>query len=150
MTTRPRGYGHSAAPTHVGSAEVLYVLDSTVLIDYLRGRPAVGRVQAMEPRGDRPATTAINVEEVVRGLRAEEAHAAERLVDGLLVLTIDREAGWQAGEWRRDFAAHGVTLGQADCLVAATAMVSGATLATGNPKDFPMDGLRLEHWPPGL
>jgi predicted nucleic acid-binding protein len=132
------------------SADVLYVLDSTVLIDYLRGRPAVGRVQAMRPRGDRPTTTPINVEEVVRGLRAHEVGAAERLLDGLLVLPIDREAGWQAGEWRREFAAQGLTLGQADCLVAATTMVAGATLATGNPKDFPMDGLRLEHWPAGL
>ena len=103
----------------------------------------------MRPRGDRP-TTPINVEEVVRGLPANELGAAERLLDGLLVLPIDREAGWQAGEWRREFAAQGVTLGQADCLVAATTMVAGATLATGNPKDFPMDGLRLEHWPAGL
>jgi hypothetical protein len=51
----------------------------------------------MQPRGDRPpTTTAINVEEVVRGLRAHEVGAAERLLDGLVVLPIDREAGRQA------------------------------------------------------
>jgi hypothetical protein len=45
------------------------------------------------------------------------------------------------------FAAKGVTLAQADCLIAATAHSSGATLATANVRDFPMPGLRVEGWP---
>ena len=127
----------------------LRVLDSTVLIDHLRGRPAVARIAALRTAGDIPATTAINVDEIVRGLRPTEEHAARSLFDGLVVLRTGRRAGWQAGEWRRHFAGRGMTLYQADCLVAATAWVHGATLATGNPKDFPMDGLTVEHWPVG-
>jgi predicted nucleic acid-binding protein len=42
-----------------------------------------------------------------------------------------------------------VTLAQADCLVAAAALVVGGRLATGNPKDFPMAELAVEHWPVG-
>ncbi|MEP6649925.1 MAG: PIN domain-containing protein [Lapillicoccus sp.] len=141
---------HSVALIHAASVEqVLYVLDSTVLIDYLRNRPAVQRVNAMQPRGDVPATTAINVEEVVRGLRSEENDTAKRLLEGLVVLPLDGEVGWLAGEWRRDFASRGVTLGQADCLVAAATLRAGATLATGNPEDFPMTGLDVQHWPVG-
>ena len=128
---------------------MLRVLDSTVLIDHLRGRPAVGRLAALRESGDVPATTAINVEEIVRGLRPTEHRAATELFTGLIVLPIGKEAGWRAGEWRRAFAARGVTLWQADCLIAATAMVHGGTLTTGNPKDFPMDGLTVEHWPVG-
>ncbi len=128
---------------------MLRVLDSTVLIDYLRGRPAVARVAIMHARGDVAATTAINVEEIVRGLREGEADAAERLFTGLEVLPVDGRAGWLAGGWRRDFAARGVTLWQADCLLAATAFVHGAALVTANPKDFPMDGLEVEYWPVG-
>ncbi|HEY7045138.1 MAG TPA: type II toxin-antitoxin system VapC family toxin [Nocardioidaceae bacterium] len=128
---------------------MLRVLDSTVLIDYLRGRPAVERVASMRSRGDTAATTGINVEEVVRGLRDHEMEAAQRLFSGLVVLPIDARAGWRAGTWRREFAARGVTLWQADCLLAATAMVHGATLVTGNPKDFPMEGLDVDHWPVG-
>jgi predicted nucleic acid-binding protein len=41
----------------------------------------------------------------------------------------------------------GRTLALADCLIAAAAVGIGATLATGNPKDFPMKGLTVEHWP---
>lgn len=125
------------------------MLDSTVLIDYLRGRPAVERVAALRDAGDIPATTAINVEEIVRGLKSDESAAAERLFSGLVVLPVDSRAGWQAGTWRRDFAARGITLWQADCLIAATAMVIGASLATGNPKDFPMSEVDVSYWPVG-
>lgn len=128
---------------------MLWVLDSTVLIDYLRGRPTVERVSALAETGDILATTAINVEEIVRGLRPTEAAAATELFAGLEVLSVDLAAAWQAGEWRRDFSTRGVTLWQADCLIAATAKVNGASLATGNPKDFPMPGLEVVHWPVG-
>lgn len=100
-------------------------------------------------RGDVPATTGINVEEVVRGLQPQEVSAARALFDGLIILPIGAAEGWQAGEWRRQFASQGVTLAQADCLIAAAAGNAGASLATGNVRDFPMPGLRVEHWPSG-
>ena len=127
----------------------LCVLDSTVLIDFLRGRPVVERVMALREAGDVAATTAINVDEIVRGLRSGEEPAVRSLFEGLAVLPIGRRAGWQAGVWRREFAARGVTLYQADCLVAAAAWAHKAVLVTGNPKDFPMDEVAVEHWPVG-
>jgi predicted nucleic acid-binding protein len=126
-----------------------YLLDTTVLIDYLRGKRAVERVRALYETGDVPCTTAINVEEVVRGLRPKEAAAAHDLVAGLEILPITLREGWRAGSWRREYARRGVTLWQADCLIAAAAVESGATLATGNPKDFPMSGLTVAVWPVG-
>jgi len=128
---------------------LILVLDSTVLIDYLRGRPAADRLDAHLRGGDTVATTAINVEEVVRGLRVREQTAAESLFGGLVVLAIGRPEGWRAGAWRRDFAVQGVTLSQADCLIAAATYSAGARLATGNPRDFPMSGLAVEFWPVG-
>lgn len=128
---------------------MLRVLDSTVLIDFLRGRPAVERVRALRARGDTAATTAINVEEIVRGLRPAETEAARRLFRGLVVLEVASPEAWQAGTWRRENSARGVTLFQADCLVAATAHLAGGVLVTGNPKDFPMPDVQIEHWPVG-
>jgi predicted nucleic acid-binding protein len=127
----------------------LYLLDSTVLIDFLRGRPAIERVTALREAGDVPATTAINVDEIVRGLRAGEEPAVRSLVDGLTVLPVGRRVGWRAGEWRREFAARGITLYQADCLVAGAAWAHKAVLVTGNPTDFPMVDVTVEHWPVG-
>lgn len=128
---------------------MLHLLDSTVLIDFLRGRPAVRRVQLLRAAGDVPATTAINVEEIVRGLRADEHIAAQSLFAGLVIVPITDVEGWQAGRWRREFGALGVTLWQADCLIAAAAASAAAVLATGNPKDFPMAGVAVQHWPVG-
>jgi predicted nucleic acid-binding protein len=123
----------------------------TVLIDLLRGRPgAVGRLQTLRAVGDRPHTCAINVEEVERGLKGEmEREAAARLFAGLTIVPLDLAEGVQAGTWRREQAAHGKTLSQADCLVAAAAMTIRGRLATGNPTDFPMQELHVEHWPVG-
>jgi predicted nucleic acid-binding protein len=128
---------------------MLRVLDSTVLIDYLRGRPAVARVAALRDAGDVAATTAINVEEIVRGLRPAEVEAAATLFTGLVVLPIDKHAAWQAGEWRSTYASKGVTLWQADCLIAATAAKHRGSLVTANPKDFPMPEVDVVHWPVG-
>ena len=43
----------------------------------------------------------------------------------------------------------GVTLSQADCLIAAGAVGVGARLATGKPKDFPMREFGVEVCPVG-
>jgi predicted nucleic acid-binding protein len=126
------------------------LLDTTVLIDLLRGRAgAAARLAGLRTLGDLPCTSPINVEETVRGLRPSEHHAARALFAGLREVRLGTAEGWQAGEWRRAFAAGGRTLAQADCLVAAAALSLGGRLATGNPKDFPMSELAVEHWPVG-
>jgi len=126
------------------------LLDTTVLIDLLRGRSgAIGRLETLRSTGDLPHVCAVNIEEVVRGLRPSEHDAARRLFAGLLVVPLVEREGRQAGEWRRDFAARGQTLAQADCLIAASARGARARLATGNPKDFPFAELTVEHWRAG-
>ena len=127
------------------------LLDTTVLIDVLRGRPeTIARLRGLRAAGDMPHTSAINVEETARGLRPSEEAAARALLAGLRIVPLGSAEGWQAGTWRREFAARGRTLAQADCLVAAAAASIGARLATGNPKDFPFPGLTVDPWPVGV
>jgi predicted nucleic acid-binding protein len=111
------------------------LLDTTVLVDALRGRSAAGRLRSLHLSRQVPWICAVNVEEVMRGIREHERDPTVRLLRGM--------------HWRRDFAARGVTLSQADCLIAAAAVGVGIPLATGNPKDFPMPELEVEHWPVG-
>lgn len=126
------------------------LLDTTVLIDVLRGRPGtVARLLELRTRGDDPWTTAVNVEEVTRGLRPSELGSAAGLLDALWIAPLGRAEGERAGTWRREHAKRGRTLSQADCLIAAAASSLGARLATGNPRDFPMRDLHVEHWQVG-
>jgi predicted nucleic acid-binding protein len=127
------------------------LLDTTVLIDLLRGRTgAVARLRELRAAGDRPYACAINVEEVERGLRGTaERAAAEGLFAGLSIVPLGLAEGVRAGAWRREHAARGRTLSQADCLVAAAALTLRGRLATGNPRDFPMAELHVDHWPVG-
>jgi predicted nucleic acid-binding protein len=125
------------------------LLDTTVLIDALRGRPVVQRVRGLREQGHVPWISPINVEEVLRGTRDQEEQLVLRFLSGMRMAPLWREQGMCAGRWRREHARKGITLSQADCLIAAAAVGVGARLATGNPKHFPMEGLDVEHWPVG-
>lgn len=125
------------------------LLDSTVLIDALRGRPAADRLRGLRRVGVEPWVSAVSVEEIWRGLRPDEEPVARRLVQALRMAPLGAAGGQRAGRWRREFAAGGITLHQADCLVAAAAFGVGAVLATANVADFPMPELDVQHWPVG-
>jgi predicted nucleic acid-binding protein len=128
------------------------LLDTTVLIDLLRGREgAAGRLRALRRSGETPYVCAINVEEVERGLRGtRESRAARSLFEGLRIAPLGLAESERAGTWRREHARRGRTLTQADCLIAAAAAALDAILATGNPRDFPMRDVRVDHWPVGV
>lgn len=89
----------------------------------------------------------ISIEEIWRGLRPSEEPAVRRLFNGLRLAPLSVAEGIRAGIWRREFAERGVTLHQADCLIAAAAAGVGAALATANVADFPMSEVPVEHWP---
>ena len=123
------------------------LLDSTVLIDALRGRPAAVRLAALRRTGTEPWACVISVEEIWRGLRPGEELVARRLFNGLRLAPLGVAEGMRAGAWRQAFARQGVTLHQADCLIAAAAVGVNAGLATANVDDFPMTEINVQHWP---
>ena len=125
------------------------LLDSTVLIDALRGRPAAGRVAGLRRIGVEPWVCAISIEEIWRGLQPGEEPDARRLFNALRLAPLAVDEGTRAGTWRREFSGRGTTLHQADCLIAAAALGVGAALATANVSDFPMPEVTVEHWPIG-
>lgn len=125
------------------------VLDSTVLIDALRGRPAGDRLRALRRQGVEPWVCAVSIDEIWRGFRSSEEPIARRLVGALRLAPIGAAEAERSGRWRRDFALRGITLHQGDCLIAAAAVGVGAALATANLADFPMPELDVQHWPTG-
>ena len=145
MGPRPTSGGGTPA-----SLMAAVLLDTTVLIDCLRGRPRTKeRVLALNAKGDDAYVCAVSVEEVTRGIRPSEDDDLLDLLEGMLVAPLGIPEGRLAGFWKRTFARRGKTISQSDVLVAAAAIGVNARLATGNPKDFPMRGLVVEHWPAG-
>lgn len=121
------------------------LVDTTVLVDVLRDHePTVARFDAMR---DPPFVSAITIEGILRGMRPHEHDATEALLQWLIVADVGEPEARQAAAWRGDYATRGITLSQADALIAACAHTRGATLATANVKDFPMQELRVERWP---
>ena len=84
------------------------LLDTTVLIDALRGRPAAQRLVSLRRSGVEPWACAISVEEVWRGLLPGEEWRARRLFNGLRTVPLGVGEGIRAGLWRREFAARGI------------------------------------------
>ncbi len=125
------------------------LLDTTVLIDALRGRASAQRVRQLHEVGQIPWICAVNVDEVVRGTFPDEEGPTRRFLYGMNLAPLGRPEGECAGRWRREYAQQGIALSQADCLIAAAAVGAGARLATGNPKHFPMPEVDVEHWPVG-
>jgi predicted nucleic acid-binding protein len=125
------------------------LLDTTVLIDALRQRPATERIRESLDAGEIPWICAVNVDELLRGTSSTEEESVIHFLRGFHMAPLGRVEGEHAGRWRRDYASEGVTLAQSDCLIAAAAVGISARLATGNPQHFPMPELQVEHWPVG-
>ena len=135
-----------AHPTPDGErALTVYVLDSTVLIGYLRDMPPIATdLRQRLSNGHILATTCVNLAEVERGLRPKERQSAAAFLDALRFLVTDREAAQRAGRYQSEWAKRGKAIQTPDALIAGTARAHGAVLLTHNVDDFPMRDLRVE------
>src|SRR5947209_14236782 len=112
------------------------LLDTDILIDYLRGRAEA--ISYLENRPEPLAVSAITVAELYAGVReGEERTKLTLFLSALEVIPVDERVAARGGLLRRDYSkSHGT--GLADALIAATAEVHQATLVTLNAKHFPM------------
>lgn len=115
-------------------AELL--IDTDVLIDYLRDRPE--SVAYLETLTQPLAISAVTVAELYAGVRdGSERVTLNNFIASFKVCAIDEEIAARAGILRRDFGrSHGT--GLADAIIAATAEQQRANLVTLNKKHFPM------------
>ena len=112
------------------------ILDTDVLIDVLRGREAIRAFLLEVTRDAVPCCSVISVAELCAGLRPAEEEPTRALLDALVIVPVTREIAEVAGRFKRTTRSRRLEL--ADCLIAATAFVERAVVATGNIKDYPM------------
>lgn len=117
------------------------LFDTDILIDILRGREAIRTFLLDLTDHSVPCCSVISVAELYAGMRPEEKHATDILLDGLVIIPLGREIAEVAGRFKSRVKSRWLEL--ADCLIAATAFVEGATLATGNTKDYPMSEITV-------
>src|ERR1017187_1479951 len=128
------------------------LIDTSVLIAVERGQIDLN---ALMTPNDEIAIAAITASELLHGVhRASTARLSafrEAFVEGLLarvpVLSFDLlTARLHARIWA-ELASEGIVVGAHDLLIAATALVSGATLATRDTRSFPrIPGLKFVRW----
>jgi predicted nucleic acid-binding protein len=125
-----------------------YVLDTTVLIDFLGGRArAVSSVKELSQEQHDLCTCCICVAELYSGLSAGATRVADQLMSGLTYLDVTADEARLAGSIRYQYARRGIALSTTDTIVAAVAIANDATLVTANVRDFPTEELRLLELP---
>ena len=123
------------------AAEVraLVLLDTDVLIDYLRDLPAA--VRLLDPRiaaGETVVASVITKAELLAGMRTSEEERTIRTLGSLTLFPANDAIATRAGALARLYRASHPGIGLADYLIAATAVLLGAELWTQNPRHFPM------------
>lgn len=112
------------------------LVDTDILIDYLRGLPAA--ITFLESHMDEGLISAVSVAELYQGVReGEERTKLSRMISAFVVLPLTQEIAETAGLYRRDYRAR-TGCGLADCMIAATASAHRVALASLNAKHFTM------------
>lgn len=114
----------------------MYVLDTSVLIDVLRG--SASALDWLETLDATPLCSEVTRVEILRGVRSPERTRTERLLESLRWAAVDETISRRAGELGRRHRRSHRRIGVADLLIAATTLTYGATLATANVRHYPM------------
>ncbi len=121
-----------------------HLLDTNILILALRSDPkALDFLDALDRKKERACISVATRTEILAGMRPHEEERTMELLDSLDSLLVDEAVADRAGRLIYQYARRGIQLSFPDAVIAATALQHGLTLATTNPKHFPMPDLRF-------
>jgi predicted nucleic acid-binding protein len=112
------------------------LLDTDVLVEYLRGRPEA--IEYLEGLESDLFVSVVSVAELFSSVKGDqEERSLEQFLLAFTALPVTEGVARLGGLYRRDFRpSHGT--GLADALIAATAEENGVDLVTLNRRHFPM------------
>ncbi|MDA0345856.1 MAG: type II toxin-antitoxin system VapC family toxin [Verrucomicrobia bacterium] len=112
------------------------LVDTDILIDYLRGNPKAEAF--VESNLDDMTISSITVGELYQGIKeGEERSALDSMISALNTVPVSEDIAKEGGLMCREYRkSHGI--GLADCLLAATAKHHDLPLRTLNLKHYPM------------
>ena len=121
-----------------------HLLDTNILILALRSDPkALAFLDALDREKERACISVATRTEILAGMRPHEEDRTMELLDSLDNLLVDEAIADRAGRLTYQHARRGIQLSFPDAIITATALHHDLTLATTNPKHFPMPDLRL-------
>jgi predicted nucleic acid-binding protein len=117
---------------------VTVLVDTSVIIDYLRGDAGAETILERErARGPLHASEITRLE-VLAGVRESEAGGTRALLSTLIWHSVDAIVAERASELGRTWLPSHQSIDGADLAIAATAIIMEATLLTRNVRHFPM------------
>jgi predicted nucleic acid-binding protein len=117
---------------------VTSLLDTSILIDHLRGRAEATEVLLSAAKDSTPMVSVLTRVEIEGGMRSDERHGVRRLFDVLDIVPVTDEIARDAGALLRQYRQSHPGIDLVDFVIAATARVTGARLVTLNVRHFPM------------
>ncbi len=114
------------------------LVDTSVLIDYLRGHQGAAAVLERERVAAPLQASEITRLEVLAGMRPTEERPTRSLLSTLVWHPVDEQVAEGAGVLGREWLRSHHTIDAADLAIAATAAQLGARLLTRNVRHFPM------------
>jgi hypothetical protein len=122
-----------------------YLLDTTIIIDHLRGDIKANTfLEEIGQRGDIAGCCCINIAEIYSGMLAKEVEKTNRFINSLYYYEITREISKAAGKLRQNYLRKGTTLAITDVIIGATALIYGLILVTRNIKHYPFPELEIK------
>ncbi|MDI6770445.1 MAG: PIN domain-containing protein [Anaerolineales bacterium] len=118
-----------------------YLLDTGILVCHLRDHK--GYVELTDRLTDEGGVfvSVITRLEIIRGMKERERKKTFDLLDSLETVSMGNTIADLAGELIRSWRTRGITIGEADAIIAASASSRGLALVTTNSKHFPMPDL---------
>jgi predicted nucleic acid-binding protein len=117
---------------------VTAVVDTSVLVDYLRGHEGAAEVLERERAIAPLHASEITRLEILAGMRPAEEDATRSLLSALVWHPVDAEVAEEAGALGRRWLRSHHTIDSADLAIAATVILHGSSLLTRNVRHFPM------------
>jgi hypothetical protein len=114
------------------------LVDTSVLIDYLRGHPGAGVVLEREQANAQLHASEITRLEVLAGMRPAEETITRALLSTLIWHPVDADIAEAAGALGRTWLPSHRSIDSADLVIAATAIRADGRLLTCNVRHFPM------------
>jgi predicted nucleic acid-binding protein len=128
---------------------LIFLLDSNIIIDVLRGRNNRSRdlFHLLSVHKAEAASTSIVIAEVYMGARPKEIPVIDRLFSTLLYVPVTASSAKLAGSLFAYWRTRGKTLSTPDLMIAAVCIENDCTLITDNVNHFPMPELKVQLLP---